>query len=286
MLRRAPTFTEEVPYQDDRRGPHRPAEDAVEEERAPAHAAHAGYQRFEQAGDREETGREDGLATVEREESFDLLQALRGELHILPPLQDERSSPFVANPVTDLVPDDGPEDTKHYGLREVKVALLSQYTGGHEYGRARERDTGGPEHHAEEDDQVPVVLDQGVEFFHGGRSIKTAATPMELSERGAGAPSRTARRCCYGRRLLPDRGGEMGRTSKPHAGHRYTPSGRRRISGCPHSQACAPIASGRALISRRVLRNTPPRWPQWGHRTESRPLGCISCASHEGQMKR
>src|SRR5215213_6696286 len=38
MLRRAPTFTEEVSHQDDRRSPHRPAEDAVEEERAPVHA--------------------------------------------------------------------------------------------------------------------------------------------------------------------------------------------------------------------------------------------------------
>ena len=29
----------------------------------------------------------------------------------------------------------------------------------------------------------------------------------------------------YVRWVLPERGGEMGRTSKPHAGHRYTPSG-------------------------------------------------------------
>src|SRR5215212_592122 len=132
MLRRTPTLTEEVPHQDDRRGPYRPAEDAVENERAPAHAAHAGYQRFEQAGDREETGREDGAAAVAREESFDLLQALRGELNVPPPLQNERSSRPMANPVTDLVPDDGPEDAKHYGVPEVKVALLNQHAGGQE----------------------------------------------------------------------------------------------------------------------------------------------------------
>src|SRR5829696_2826746 len=101
MLRRAPAFTEEVPDQDDRRGPHRPAEHAVEEERAKAHAARACYQRFEYAGDREETGREDGLATVAHEEPFDLLQALRSEFYIPPPLQDERSSCSVADPVTD-----------------------------------------------------------------------------------------------------------------------------------------------------------------------------------------
>src|SRR5215212_712864 len=127
MLRRAPALAEEVPCQDDRRGPHRPAEDAVEGERAPAHAAGARHQRLEYAGDREETGREDGLPAVAREESFDPLQTLRGELHVAPPIQDERSSPSVANPVTYLVPDDGPEDAEHYGVPEVEVTLLNQH---------------------------------------------------------------------------------------------------------------------------------------------------------------
>src|SRR5215210_4303767 len=130
MLRRRPTLTEEVPNQDNRRSPHRPAEDAVEEERAPLHAAYAGNQRFEDAGDREETAHEDGLAAVAHEESFGSLQALRGELHVVPPLQDEGSSPFVAHPVTDLVADDGSEDAKYYGIPEVKVALLNQYAAG------------------------------------------------------------------------------------------------------------------------------------------------------------
>src|SRR5215203_3608147 len=118
--------------------------DAVEEERAPVHAAHAGYQRFEQAGDREETGREDRLAAVALEEPFESLQALWGELYILPPLQDEWSSRSVADPVTDLVPDDSPKDAKQYGVPEVQVTLLNQYTGCQEYGRARERDARGP----------------------------------------------------------------------------------------------------------------------------------------------
>src|SRR5829696_1046350 len=144
MLRRAPTFTEEVSHQNDRRSPHRPAEDAVEEERAPVHAACAGYQRFEQAGDREETGCKDRLAAVAREEPFDSLQALWGELYILPPLQDERSSRFVSDPVTDLVSDDSPKDAKYYSVPEVQVSLLHQYAGGQEYGRARERDARGP----------------------------------------------------------------------------------------------------------------------------------------------
>src|SRR5918994_5086022 len=62
------------------------------------------------------------------------------------------------------------------------MTLLNQYASGQEYGRARERDTRGPEHHAEEDDQVPVVLDQGIECFHGRRSIRTSAAFESLSE--------------------------------------------------------------------------------------------------------
>src|ERR671920_1128617 len=62
------------------------------------------------------------------------------------------------------------------------MTLLNQYASGQEYGRARERDTRGPEHHAEEDDQVPVVLDQGIECFHGSRSIRTSAAFESLSE--------------------------------------------------------------------------------------------------------
>src|SRR5215203_2429745 len=130
MMRRGPTLTEEVPKQDNRRSPHRPAEGAVEEKRVPPHAAYTRYQRFENAGDREETGREDGLAAVAHEESFDLLQALRGELHIASPLQDERSSPSVAHPVADLVADDGAKDAKDYGVPEAQVALLNQCASG------------------------------------------------------------------------------------------------------------------------------------------------------------
>jgi hypothetical protein len=48
--------------------------------------------------------------------------------------------------------------------------------------------------------------------------------------------------------LHHDDRGEMGRTSEPQAGHQYTSSGRRRISGCPHSQAWRPVASGSSVI--------------------------------------
>jgi hypothetical protein len=41
---------------------------------------------------------------------------------------------------------------------------------------------------------------------------------------------------------------ETGMTSELQAGHQRTPSGNRRISGWPHSQACRPIASGSSVI--------------------------------------
>src|SRR5215208_610127 len=182
MLRRIPTLAEEIPRHNDRRGPHRPAEDAVQDERAPVHTARASHQRFEHARDREEAAGEDGLAAVAREETFHPLQALRGELHVAPPLQDERPSRLVAHPVADLVADDGPEDAEDYGAPEAEVTLLDQHPRGQEYGRTREGDAHGPEHHAEEDDQVPVVLDQGVEVVHSVRSIRTATAFEELSK--------------------------------------------------------------------------------------------------------
>src|SRR5215210_1248387 len=196
MLRRAPALAEEVAHQDDRRGPHRSAEHAVKEERAKAHAARACYKRFENAGDREEAGREDGLAAVPREEPFDLLQALRSQLYIPPPLQDERSSCSVADPVTDLIPDDSPKDANRNGVPEVKIALLDQYTCGQEYGHARERDTRGPYHHAEEDNQVPVVLDQGVELIHGnskniGSMARGSCLPRPSSSCAPDRPQRS-----------------------------------------------------------------------------------------------
>ena len=127
MLRRAPALSEEVPHQDDRRSPHRSAEDAVEEERAPVHTAYASNQRLKYAENREETGHEDGPAAMEREEPFEVVQPLRGELHISPPLQNERSSRSVTYQITDLISDNSPNDANHDGVPDVKVALLNEY---------------------------------------------------------------------------------------------------------------------------------------------------------------
>src|ERR671910_2401680 len=55
--------------------------------------------------------------------------------------------------------------------------------------------------------------------------------------------------------------GETGMTSEPQAGHQYTPSGRWRISGWPHSQAWLPTASGNPTIVCSVSRSGPLRRP-------------------------
>jgi hypothetical protein len=95
---------------------------------------------------------------------FDPVKAVGGELHLPPPLQDELSPRPVADPVADLVDDDGSYDAERYGAPEADLTLLDQHAGGKEYGSARETDASGPEHHAEENDQVPVMLDQGIEL--------------------------------------------------------------------------------------------------------------------------
>jgi hypothetical protein len=66
--------------------------------------------------------------------------------------------------VADLVTDDSPEDAERYGSTGADLTLLDQHAGGKEYGSARETDASGPEHHAEENDQVPVMLYQGIEL--------------------------------------------------------------------------------------------------------------------------
>ena len=83
-----------------------------------------------------------------------------------------------------------------------------------------------------------------------------------------------------------ERGRGTGVTSEAHAGHLYTPSGRSRISGCPHSQACRPTARGSAVICRSVSRSTPLRIaPQDGQRAEPWPEGSSSCTSQKGQRR-
>src|SRR3712207_8196864 len=55
------------------------------------------------------------------EQTLDLFQAFRGDLYVASPLQYESSSAFEASPVTDLVADDGPEDSKTYDEPEMQV---------------------------------------------------------------------------------------------------------------------------------------------------------------------
>jgi hypothetical protein len=81
-------------------------------------------------------------------------------------------------------------------------------------------------------------------------------------------------------------GTTLGSTSEPHAGQWKVPSGRRRISGWPHSQACLPWASGKAHMRRRVSSIAPPTQPPHDpQRIGSLPEGVILPASQSGQTR-
>ena len=76
----------------------------------------------------------------------------------------------------------------------------------------------------------------------------------------------------------------MGRTSEPQAGQWYTRSGSIRISGCPHSQAWIPKASGKAAICSRVPKIAPStERPQESQQASSGPRGNSSPDPHAGQ---
>jgi hypothetical protein len=77
-----------------------------------------------------------------------------------------------------------------------------------------------------------------------------------------------------------------GSTSEPQDGQWYVPSGRRLISGWPHSQGCSPKTSGTSVICRRVFSiaplKCPPHDPQ---RIESLPKGRSPSTSQRGHTK-
>ena len=79
----------------------------------------------------------------------------------------------------------------------------------------------------------------------------------------------------------------MGSTSEPHEGQWNIPSGRRRISGCPHSQACLPEVSGSATICSRVSSiAVPTMHPHEPQRAPSPPKGCSSPTWQTGQTRK
>jgi hypothetical protein len=77
-----------------------------------------------------------------------------------------------------------------------------------------------------------------------------------------------------------------GSTSEPHEGQWNMPSGRWRISGWPHSQACFPEALGSAIICSRVssiaVPSMQPHELQWA---PSLPKGCSSPTWQTGQTR-
>jgi hypothetical protein len=129
---------------------------------------------------------------------------------------------------------------------------------------------------------APVV----VEALHGARHFGKAVVVRELLRVSVAAvePAGPVRLGMVGR--LPGHRGETGVTSDPQAGHRYTPSGRRLISGCPHSQAWPPAASGSATILLSVSRSAPPRTPPHSsHLRELRPKPRSSASEQKGQVR-
>ena len=70
----------------------------------------------------------------------------------------------MADPVADLVDDDGSWDAERYMSLEAELTLLDRHAGGKEYGSARQTDARGPEYHTEENDQVPVMVDQKIDL--------------------------------------------------------------------------------------------------------------------------
>src|SRR5215213_2934094 len=79
----------------------------------------------------------------------------------------------------------------------------------------------------------------------------------------------------------------MGSTSAPHEGQWNIPSGRRRISGCPHSQVCLPNASGSAIICSRVSSIAAPSMhPHEPQRAPSPPKACSSPTWQTGQTRK
>jgi hypothetical protein len=77
-----------------------------------------------------------------------------------------------------------------------------------------------------------------------------------------------------------------GTTSERQEGQWNTSSGRRRISGYPHSQGCLPVTSGKAASCRSVSRIALPRMPQDSQLARYGPRGRNSLDPHAGQTRR
>ena len=93
-----------------------------------------------------------------------------------------------------------------------------------------------------------------LQFTYGKRFLPAKPSVVDETSCGSQSPSAQPRRYASLIDSYCERIGESerGRTSEPQDGHLYTPSGRRRISGWPHSQAWLPMAPGSATICSRV----------------------------------
>ena len=80
------------------------------------HPAYAGHQSPEDPKARHKPSQEDSLASVTGKEPLRSGKTLRGYKDVAPPAQDERTSPFTAYPIADLISDHGPEDAEYDGV--------------------------------------------------------------------------------------------------------------------------------------------------------------------------
>ena len=101
------------------------------------------------------------------EEGLRPSQPLGGDEYVATPPEDEWPATYSANPVTNLVAYHGAQDPEDDGVPEVEVPPLGHDTRGQEDGLSGQRHPRALEHHAEEDNQVPVLRDEGEDMVYG-----------------------------------------------------------------------------------------------------------------------
>ncbi len=91
-------------------------------------------------------------------ESLGAFKTLRRDKNVGAPPEDERPSSLTAYPITDLVPDDGPQEAEYDRVAWIQIPLLDHKAGGYKDGFSGKRDSGTLQH-PEENDEVAVLSD-------------------------------------------------------------------------------------------------------------------------------
>jgi hypothetical protein len=157
----------EVGGEGEGRCPHQAANDVVDDELAVGHGADPGDERGEGTDDRDETGEEDGLATVLGVERLRPLQVL--PLQETDVVVDGARADAVADPVVDRVAQDGGESQKaeqHPGVERP---------GGGESALREQQRVAGQEGHEEH-----ARLDEDDGERPGSGALRSATEPPRL----------------------------------------------------------------------------------------------------------